>query len=46
MTEAEENELKEKLSQIKWPIEYGNIKIQIREGKPTLVYVEKTIKLD
>jgi len=46
MTEAEENELKDKLNQIKWPIEYGNIKIQIREGKPTLIYVEKTIKLD
>ena len=39
-------ELKKQLEKIKWPIEYGIVSVQIREGKPTLVKVERTIKLD
>lgn len=37
-------ELKEKLDKIDWKcyIEYGNIKIQIRAGKKTLVTIERT----
>ena len=29
-----------------WPIEYGNIKVQLRNGKPTLLTIERTVKLD
>jgi hypothetical protein len=39
-------ELKKELEKINWPIKYGNIKIQIREGKPTLLTIERTIRLD
>lgn len=42
----EEEILKEELEKINWPIDYGSIKIQIRQGKPYLMVVEKTIKLD
>jgi len=34
------------LEEIDWPIDYGNVKIQLRAGKPTLVTIERTIKLD
>ena len=39
-------ELKRQLEQIEWPIDYGIISIQLRAGKPTLIKVERTIKLD
>ena len=39
-------DLKKQLEGIDWPIEYGTIKVQLRAGKPTLVTVERTIKLD
>lgn len=39
-------ELKRQLDKIDWPIEYGVISIQLRAGKPTLIKVERTIKLD
>ena len=39
-------ELKRQLEQVRWPIEYGIISIQLRAGKPTLIKVERTIKLD
>lgn len=39
-------ELKRQLETIGWPIEYGTISIQLRAGKPTLIKVERTIKLD
>ena len=39
-------ELKRQLDRINWPIDYGSVKIQLREGKVTLVTVERTIKLD
>ena len=39
-------ELKRQLEKVDWPIEYGIISIQLRAGKPTLVKVERTIKLD
>ena len=39
-------ELKKQLDTITWPIEYGIISIQLRAGKPTLIKVERTIKLD
>ena len=39
-------ELKKQLEAIDWPIDYGIISIQLRAGKPTLVKIERTIKLD
>jgi len=38
--------LSEALKKIDWPIEYGTIKVQIRNGKPTLITIERTVKLD
>ena len=46
MNNPEDVKLKEQLEKIAWPIEYGNVKIQIRQGKPTLVTIERTVKLD
>jgi len=39
-------ELKKQLEKVDWPIEYGIVSIQLRAGKPTLIKVERTIKLD
>ena len=39
-------DLKKQLEKVDWPIDYGNVKIQIRNGKPTLCTAERTIKLD
>ena len=46
MPRQEDTELKRQLDKIEWPIEYGNIRIQLRAGKPTLLVIEKTVKLD
>lgn len=43
---TEEQKLKDQLEKIDWTIKFGSVKVQIREGKPTLVTIEKTIKLD
>ena len=39
-------DLKKELEKIDWPIRYGNIRIQLRAGKPTLVTIERTVRLD
>lgn len=39
-------ELKEQLKKIDWNLDYGSVKVQLRGGKPTLVIIEQTIKLD
>lgn len=39
-------ELKKQLDKIKWPVDYGSLKLQLRAGRVTLVTVERTIKLD
>ena len=39
-------ELKRQLEKVDWPIEYGIVSIQLRAGKPTLVKIERTVKLD
>ena len=43
MTDAE---LKAALVKMVWPIDYGTIKIQVRDGKPVVVTIERTLKLD
>ena len=50
MTDNQDLELKKELKayfeKITVPIDYGTIKVQIRGGKPTLVTIEKTYRLD
>ena len=41
-----DKDFQEDLAKIRWPISYGNIKVQLRNGKLTTVAIEKTIKLD
>ena len=43
MTDAE---LADQLKKVNWPIKYGTVKVQIRNGVPTLVTIEETVKLD
>ncbi len=44
--EERDQELKTELEKIDWPIDYGTIKVQIRNGKPAIATIEETIKLD
>lgn len=46
MTTSQDQELKKELEKIDWPIEYGSVKVQIRNGKPSLITIERTVKLD
>ena len=41
-----DKELLKELEKIEWPVEYGSVKVQIRAGKPTLITIERTVKLD
>ena len=42
----EDLELKKELDKIDWPILYGSVKVTIRQGRPTLITIERTVKLD
>ena len=48
MTEPKDIELKKELEKIDWNkyLDYGSVKIQIRQGKPTLITIERTLKID
>ena len=46
LQERQDADLKKQLEAIDWPIDYGTISIQLRAGKPTLVKIERTLKLD
>ena len=46
MPDTKDLELKVQLEKIDWPIEFGTVKVTIRNGKPTLVTIERTVKLD
>ena len=46
MTDQQDAQLKKELEKIDWPIDYGSVKVQIRNGKVTLMTVERTIKMD
>ena len=39
-------ELKKELEKIDWRLDYGSVKITIRNGKPSLITIERTVKLD
>ena len=41
-----DEELRKQLEVVNWPINYGTVKVTIRNGKPTLVTIERTVKLD
>lgn len=42
----QDNKLKKQLENIAWPIEFGTITMQLRNGRPTLIRIERTLKLD
>ena len=46
LASLEEKRLVQAIAQLQWPIQYGSVTITLRDGKPTLVKVETTIKLD
>ena len=46
MIDSKDLELKESLEKIDWHLDYGSVKIQVRDGRPTLITIERTIKLD
>ena len=46
MPSDDDAKLAQSLGLVKWPIQFGTITVQLRDGKPTMVKVEKTIKLD
>jgi len=39
-------DLKKELEKVDFNLDYGSVKIQIRNSKPTLVTIERTVKLD
>jgi len=39
-------ELRRELERIDWRLDYGSVKIQIRDGKATLITIERTVRLD
>lgn len=44
MTDSKDIELKEELDKIDWSkyLQYGSVRIQVRQGKKTLVAIERT----
>ncbi len=42
----QDTELKKQLENIDWNLDYGSVKIQIRNGKPTLITTERTVRWD
>ena len=45
-SDAIDPQLKSQLVKMNWNIDHGCVKITIRHGKPTLIAIEKTVKLD
>jgi len=39
-------DLLERLKDIDWGLDYGSVKVQIRDSKVTLVTIERTVKVD
>jgi hypothetical protein len=38
--------LKKQLESVIWPIDFGTITMQLRNGRLTLLRIERTVKLD
>lgn len=43
---AQDTELKKELGKVNWPIDYGIITVKVRDSKPTLITIERTVKMD
>ncbi len=43
---VKDEELKKAVEKVNWNLEYGTVTVQVRDGKPTLIKIERTIKLD
>ena len=46
MTAENDRDWSQDLDKVRWPIRFGNIKVQLREGKVTLIEVAYTEKRD
>lgn len=47
LQEERDQQLKVELEKVDWPIDYGTIRVQIRNGKSTTATIEgETIRLD
>jgi len=46
VTNGHNADLKKMLTEITWPFKYGSVKVQVRNGKATLITTEETEKLD
>ncbi len=44
--ERQDAELKAALVKMTWPVEYGSVKISIQKGRPVMVTIERTVKMD
>ena len=44
--DSRDTDLKKQLEKVDFNLDYGSVKIQIRNSKPTLVTIERTVKLD
>ncbi len=44
--DEQDTELKKELEKVDFNLDYGSVKIQIRNGKPSLITIERTVKLD
>ncbi len=42
----QDDALKAALAKVDWPLEFGSVKIQIRNGKPGITTIERTLKND
>ncbi len=42
----QDTDLKKELEKVDFNLDYGSVKIQIRNGKPSLITIERTVKLD
>ncbi len=43
---SEDDKLKKELEKVNWPITHGNVTVKMRDGKPTLITIERTVKVD
>ena len=43
---VDKKELEKLLEKVDLTMDFGSVKIQIRNGKPTLITIEKTVRLD
>lgn len=42
----QDTSLKKELEKVEWPVDYGIITVKVRDGKPSLVTIERTVKMD